>query len=175
MIALRTFRHYTRNMSRSTCAISTSAWATVSTVQCARYQDPSSRYSSAFRTTTTGRSDKPGARSRRSIWAPITTWALPRILASAPKSPWSRSDSTRSLLARLDKSSVINRIIMMFLLVYVIIWWRIQLKGNTKLQLELEEMLAQFLGVESSIVFGMGFATNATNIPNLVGKVNLSN
>jgi len=42
--------------------------------------------------------------------------------------------------------------------------------GNTKLQLELEEMLAQFLGVESSIVFGMGFATNATNIPNLVGK-----
>jgi serine palmitoyltransferase len=35
----------------------------------------------------------------------------------------------------------------------------------------LEERLAKYLGVESSIAFGMGFATNATNIPNLVGKV----
>lgn len=31
-------------------------------------------------------------------------------------------------------------------------------------------MLAKYLGVESAIVFGMGFATNATNIPNLVDK-----
>ena len=30
--------------------------------------------------------------------------------------------------------------------------------------------MAQFLGVESSVVFGMGFATNSTNIPALAGK-----
>ena len=42
--------------------------------------------------------------------------------------------------------------------------------GSLKIQNELEDRLARFLGVESSIVFGMGFATNATNIPNLVGK-----
>jgi serine palmitoyltransferase len=42
--------------------------------------------------------------------------------------------------------------------------------GTLKLHKELEEQVAEFLGVESSIVFGMGFATNSTNIPNLVGK-----
>lgn len=31
--------------------------------------------------------------------------------------------------------------------------------------------MAQFVGVESAIVFGMGFATNSMNIPALVGKV----
>ena len=30
--------------------------------------------------------------------------------------------------------------------------------------------MAEFLGTESAIVFGMGFATNSTNIPNLVKK-----
>lgn len=42
--------------------------------------------------------------------------------------------------------------------------------GTQKIHKELEERVAEFLGLESSIVFGMGFATNATNIPNLVGK-----
>lgn len=42
--------------------------------------------------------------------------------------------------------------------------------GTLKIHKELEERIADYLGVESSIVFGMGFATNATNIPNLVGK-----
>jgi 7-keto-8-aminopelargonate synthetase-like enzyme len=36
---------------------------------------------------------------------------------------------------------------------------------------ELEKQVADFLGVESSIVFGMGFATNSMNIPVLVNKV----
>jgi len=36
---------------------------------------------------------------------------------------------------------------------------------------ELEEVVAQFIGVEAAITFGMGFATNSTNIPTLVGKV----
>lgn len=35
----------------------------------------------------------------------------------------------------------------------------------------LESMMAEFLGVEDCIAFGMGFATNALNIPVLVGKV----
>ena len=42
--------------------------------------------------------------------------------------------------------------------------------GTLKIHREVEESVAAFLGVESAIVFGMGFATNSTNIPNLVGK-----
>lgn len=45
--------------------------------------------------------------------------------------------------------------------------------GTLKIHNELEEQLAEFLGTESSIVFGMGFATNSTNIPNLVKKGSL--
>lgn len=37
---------------------------------------------------------------------------------------------------------------------------------------KLESLLAQFLGTEDAIAFGMGFATNALNIPSIVGKVN---
>jgi len=36
---------------------------------------------------------------------------------------------------------------------------------------ELEEVVAQFIGAEAAITFGMGFATNSMNIPALVGKV----
>ena len=36
---------------------------------------------------------------------------------------------------------------------------------------ELEALMAEFLGVEDAITFGMGFATNTMNIPALVGKV----
>lgn len=42
--------------------------------------------------------------------------------------------------------------------------------GTMKIHKELEELVAEFLNLDSAIVFGMGFATNATNIPNLVGK-----
>jgi serine palmitoyltransferase len=42
--------------------------------------------------------------------------------------------------------------------------------GTLKCHLELENLLAEFLGVESAVTFGMGFATNALNIPTLVGK-----
>lgn len=42
--------------------------------------------------------------------------------------------------------------------------------GNLDIQKELEELVAQFIGVESAIAFGMGFATNSMNIPALVGK-----
>lgn len=37
--------------------------------------------------------------------------------------------------------------------------------------MELENLVAQFLGVEAAMAFGMGFATNSMNIPALVGKV----
>lgn len=43
--------------------------------------------------------------------------------------------------------------------------------GNLSIHEELEELVASFLGVESSMTFGMGFATNSMNIPALVGKV----
>ncbi|XP_066483911.1 serine palmitoyltransferase 2 [Tiliqua scincoides] len=42
--------------------------------------------------------------------------------------------------------------------------------GNLDKIEELETLLARFHGVESAMVFGMGFATNSTNIPALVGK-----
>ena len=42
--------------------------------------------------------------------------------------------------------------------------------GVLKIHNELEELLANFLDVEDAITFGMGFATNALNIPALVGK-----
>jgi len=38
------------------------------------------------------------------------------------------------------------------------------------MHLELETLLAEFLKVEDCAIFGMGFATNSTNIPNLVEK-----
>lgn len=43
--------------------------------------------------------------------------------------------------------------------------------GNLSIHEELEQLVANFVGVESSMVFGMGFATNSMNIPALVGKV----
>uniref|UniRef100_A0A667YWJ8 serine C-palmitoyltransferase n=1 Tax=Myripristis murdjan TaxID=586833 RepID=A0A667YWJ8_9TELE len=42
--------------------------------------------------------------------------------------------------------------------------------GNLSIHEELEQLVANFIGVESSMVFGMGFATNSMNIPALVGK-----
>nr|XP_046224388.1 serine palmitoyltransferase 3 [Oncorhynchus gorbuscha] len=42
--------------------------------------------------------------------------------------------------------------------------------GNLAIHEELEQLVATFLGVESSTIFGMGFATNSMNIPALVGK-----
>ncbi|CAJ1067719.1 Hypothetical predicted protein [Xyrichtys novacula] len=42
--------------------------------------------------------------------------------------------------------------------------------GNLSIHEELEQLGAEFLGVESSMIFGMGFATNSMNIPALVGK-----
>ena len=43
--------------------------------------------------------------------------------------------------------------------------------GNQSVHGELEEIVAEFLGVEDAITFGMGFATNSMNLPTLVGKV----
>ena len=43
--------------------------------------------------------------------------------------------------------------------------------GNMDIHTELEELLADFLGVEACMTFGMGFATNSMNIPIFVNKV----
>lgn len=43
--------------------------------------------------------------------------------------------------------------------------------GNLDRHEELEKLIARFLGVESAMAFGMGFATNSMNIPALAGKV----
>jgi serine palmitoyltransferase len=44
--------------------------------------------------------------------------------------------------------------------------------GNQKYMKKLESLMAEYLNVEDCIAFGMGFATNALNIPALAGKVN---
>lgn len=43
--------------------------------------------------------------------------------------------------------------------------------GNLDRHEEMEKLVARFLGVESAMAFGMGFATNSMNIPALTGKV----
>ena len=45
--------------------------------------------------------------------------------------------------------------------------------GSLDLHRRLESLFSRFLGVEDSLVFTMGFATNALNIPALVGPGNL--
>ncbi|XP_074599854.1 serine palmitoyltransferase 2-like [Brevipalpus obovatus] len=42
--------------------------------------------------------------------------------------------------------------------------------GTLDIHNELEKLMAQFLSMEDCVVFGMGFATNTTNIPTLAGK-----
>ena len=42
--------------------------------------------------------------------------------------------------------------------------------GTTQLHVDLERMVAHFVGQEDAITFGMGFATNSIIIPALVGK-----
>lgn len=41
--------------------------------------------------------------------------------------------------------------------------------GTTQLHVDLERMVAEFVGQEDAITFGMGFATNSVVIPALVG------
>lgn len=42
--------------------------------------------------------------------------------------------------------------------------------GQVEVLRELDNLVAEFVGVEAAITFGMGFATNALNIPALFGK-----
>lgn len=46
-------------------------------------------------------------------------------------------------------------------------------QGTLGIHRDLEQLVATFLGVEDSIIVGMGFATNSTNIPILAGKGSL--
>jgi hypothetical protein len=46
--------------------------------------------------------------------------------------------------------------------------------GTLDIHKDLERMVAKFVGKPAALVFGMGFATNSTNIPALVGKVGRS-
>ena len=45
------------------------------------------------------------------------------------------------------------------------------LSGNMAIIKEMETLLAEFLGVESCMTYGMGFATNSMNMPALMSKV----
>ena len=49
----------------------------------------------------------------------------------------------------------------------------ILVSGTTKLHVEVEELVARFVGKEAAILFGMGYVTNLVLIPCLIGKVYL--
>lgn len=42
--------------------------------------------------------------------------------------------------------------------------------GTNLLHMELEQLTAEFLGTDDAIVFGMGFATNALNLPAIISS-----
>ena len=42
--------------------------------------------------------------------------------------------------------------------------------GTLSIHVELESLVARFIGKEAALVFGMGFATNSTNLPTLVDE-----
>lgn len=42
--------------------------------------------------------------------------------------------------------------------------------GNTILHEELETLIAKFVGKPAAMIYGMGFATNSTTLPSLIGK-----
>lgn len=42
--------------------------------------------------------------------------------------------------------------------------------GTNHLHMELEQLTAEFLGVDDAIVFGMGFATNVLNLPAIINS-----
>lgn len=42
--------------------------------------------------------------------------------------------------------------------------------GNTVLHEELENLIARFVGKPAAMVYGMGFATNSTTLPSLIGR-----
>ena len=43
--------------------------------------------------------------------------------------------------------------------------------GTLDIHKKLESLVAEFIGKPAALCFGMGFATNSTNIPALVKKV----
>lgn len=45
------------------------------------------------------------------------------------------------------------------------------LSGATVLHEELEKLIARFVGKPAAMVYGMGFATNSTTLPVLIGEV----
>ncbi len=52
--------------------------------------------------------------------------------------------------------------------------WMAMFAGSTVLHEELEQIIAKFVGKPAAMVYGMGFATNSTTIPVLVGKVGIA-
>lgn len=46
--------------------------------------------------------------------------------------------------------------------------------GSLAVHRQLEALVAEFVGKEDALTFGMGFATNSTNMPLLVDKVSLA-
>eukprot|EP00475_Leptophrys_vorax_P045658 TRINITY_DN9563_c0_g1_i1.p1 TRINITY_DN9563_c0_g1~~TRINITY_DN9563_c0_g1_i1.p1 ORF type:complete len:501 (-),score=113.30 TRINITY_DN9563_c0_g1_i1:66-1499(-) len=42
--------------------------------------------------------------------------------------------------------------------------------GTTSLHVETEKLVARYVGKEAAMIFGMGFGTNSTGIPTLIGK-----
>ena len=54
--------------------------------------------------------------------------------------------------------------------IYLPLIGRLLSAGTTPVHLELEKLVAEFVGKEAAVTFGMGFATNSAILPALVGK-----
>ena len=94
-------------------------------------------------------------------------YCTPRVIESLQKFSQStcssRADGGKSCnvgINILDLSKKIMKNLAFFFLI-----------GNTVLHEELEHMVAAFVGKPAAMVYGMGFATNSTSLPTLIGKV----
>ena len=47
----------------------------------------------------------------------------------------------------------------------------VRVAGSQSVHNELETLIAEFLGVEAAVTFGMGFGTNSCNMPTIMGPV----
>ena len=82
--------------------------------------------------------------------------------------------SPRKELGGLLATLIVFRVFDFVFLYYMILYSSSQcFTGTHEIHRQLETLVAQFVGKESALVFGMGFATNSLNLPALVDEVRL--
>lgn len=119
-----------------------------------------------------------------STWDHTITLALQLEMNSALLAFFTLSRNTRLVLAVLElmqvsiifvyrktktKGSLMRNLIIVTLL---ILWIRLpNISGTSQLHIELEDLIARFVGKPAAITFAMGYVTNSFIIPTLIGEV----